>query len=555
MKDTPLLQMAGTSGSVTVSRKSFLRRWWNLTTDPMYMTVGNVKRSYWPWIWPLYGVFFWRLQLARVPIFIATLVFSRLPQRYVFSDVAQAFFLSIYVCCFWSWDIVHGDMNDVLWVADALPYAILLITFLAFLGTHTVGLIICLVALIIKFSLMDGPNAIWLATWGGLTVLAATLIDYNSAITYHSLEKVLDNATQGTCMVDRYSGDIVSAGRRMQQLLAFRTNIFDLVIEEDRETLAKFLLRVNKSSKRLCVMITSGPRNSEFEANIIPYKVSSTEITLCVQLVGEVASAQTVPSIGPSAQKTSHMPNAPVEGVRTADADFVNSTRLARYSRQATLADTKQMEIHVQPVETPEQMAMNLSKDVSDPRALETINVVVDLVCNKSKGGGLVAIVPREGFQAMLDEGRASIFCSDGNYMTRRLRGVHVTDPEFEEAFVSFTEHTSNDLWPKDHPDLEARNQPKDGAFVVDFSGMRLKCAAKLGGMKPPGRWAGVGTKHDAAQSTAWHCDGAVVLVKSDSGKIHGLRRNRETDELCVYECKGPEAMKSVGMISRCTVL
>merc|ERR1712151_49901 len=72
---------------------------------------------------------------------------------------------------------------------------------------------------------------------------------------------------------------------------------------------------------------------------------------------------------------------------------------------------------------------------------------------------------------------------------------------------------------------MGARGQPKDGAFLIGFSGYRAKCAAKILGLRPPMAWRGVGTKHEAALACAWAVRGSVVVVRSDSGTLHVLWR------------------------------
>lgn len=119
-----------------------------------------------------------------------------------------------------------------------------------------------------------------------------------------------------------------------------------------------------------------------------------------------------------------------------------------------------------------------------------------------------------------------SLRVADGSYMTNRLRGIHIGDARFAEAFSEFTAHSMSDRWPDDHPDMAARGQPKDGAFLISSSGYRLKCAVKLLGLPPPRSWESVGTKHEAALACAWAVPGCFVLVRSDGGAIHFLVRS-----------------------------
>jgi len=133
--------------------------------------------------------------------------------------------------------------------------------------------------------------------------------------------------------------------------------------------------------------------------------------------------------------------------------------------------------------------------------------------------------------------------------MTGRLRGLHISDPGFADAFGDFTEHSDNDRWPEDHPDVNARGQPKDGAVFLNEEGYCLKCAVKVVGFRPPAKWEGVGTRHEAALACAWSIHRSVILVRSDSGKIHGLVR-QEANIAAYQLVKGAEELD---LTSQCT--
>jgi len=164
----------------------------------------------------------------------------------------------------------------------------------------------------------------------------------------------------------------------------------------------------------------------------------------------------------------------------------------------------------------------------------QTLDSIVDMVCNNSAGGALVAVATQASFENLLKTKRLHLRVTDSGYMTDRLRGLHVDDPVFQRAFNEFTEHTDDDRWPNNHTDALARGKPKDGALLFHTSGHRLKAATKLLGLPPVCTWANMGTKHEAAASLAWYCTDSFVLVKSDSGGIHGLVKNG--DELLCYE-------------------
>lgn len=108
-------------------------------------------------------------------------------------------------------------------------------------------------------------------------------------------------------------------------------------------------------------------------------------------------------------------------------------------------------------------------------------------------------------------------------YMTERLRDVHVDDPAFAKAMQEFSSHSATDRWPADH---EAGGLPKDGYMLLTHRGRLVKGAAKIVGIPaPPYSWEGVGTRHSTALGLCWAMRffPAVVLVRSDSGQMHGL--------------------------------
>merc|ERR1712050_356035 len=89
-----------------------------------------------------------------------------------------------------------------------------------------------------------------------------------------------------------------------------------------------------------------------------------------------------------------------------------------------------------------------------------------------------------------------------------------------------FTEHSDTDKWPGGH---EAEGLPKDGYILMSVHGIRLKGAARLCGLPtPPYRWDGVGTRHLAGLAASWalRLFPVAVIIRSDSGKIHGLCPN-----------------------------
>lgn len=190
----------------------------------------------------------------------------------------------------------------------------------------------------------------------------------------------------------------------------------------------------------------------------------------------------------------------------------------------------------------------------------DTFHAALDVCVNHACGGALVFIAAARAFASVFDDSSLSrgrlrsegslLSCSnscaasvclapalrtsDGGYMTSRLLCIHISDPQFVAAFKEFTGHSETDRRPLDHADEAARGQPKDGAFLVDTSGFRLKCATKVLGLPPPIKWDGVGTKHEAALAVTWAVPGCVALVRSDVGSVHCIVRDRAV--LTVYK-------------------
>lgn len=132
-------------------------------------------------------------------------------------------------------------------------------------------------------------------------------------------------------------------------------------------------------------------------------------------------------------------------------------------------------------------------------------------------GGALIVVAPFAEF------GKLEMKCSDGGYLTQRLKDVHVSTPEFRTIFREFTAHSDSDRWPAFHDDCDARGKPKDGAILLAASGFRAKCAAKILRIMAPTEWPSHGTRHEAALFIAAQLENAVVFVRSDGGTMHCL--------------------------------
>ena len=131
-------------------------------------------------------------------------------------------------------------------------------------------------------------------------------------------------------------------------------------------------------------------------------------------------------------------------------------------------------------------------------------------------------------------------------YMTERLKDAAVDSEEFLHALQEFVRHSDSDRWPEDH---EASGLPKDGFTLVDGNcGRRLKGAARMVGLPmPPYQWENVGTRHLAALSACWafRLGPSIIMVRSDSGKIHVLHAFDETHGLVALCMKHEESWRS----------
>jgi len=247
---------------------------------------------------------------------------------------------------------------------------------------------------------------------------------------------------------------------------------------------------------------------------------------------------QLVPLPLPSPQQTSvilAMPPtgdsegaAPEQPARAGTCDSIPSTMVSAQLPQPEISDCSRQEL--------EEDILGMTwpgLSFTSAQTTTTLLASIRLLCDSARGGALLCIAEKAAFDKvfgdageMQDQAKPCLRTSDAGYMTNQLKGVHITDDRFAAAFADFTEHSESDRWPKDHPDPEARNQPKDGAFLISVSGYCLKSAVKILGLPPPRSWASVGTKHEAALACAWAVEGCCVLVRSDGGALHVIFRD-----------------------------
>jgi len=108
-------------------------------------------------------------------------------------------------------------------------------------------------------------------------------------------------------------------------------------------------------------------------------------------------------------------------------------------------------------------------------------------------------------------------------YMTQRLRNATVESDAFRKAIVEFTSRGEHDRWLAHE---EASGLPKDGFFLVDWTGRLYKCAVRIEGLpSTPLMWKKVGCRHMTAMQMCYASRDAngIVIVRSDTGDVHGL--------------------------------
>lgn len=168
------------------------------------------------------------------------------------------------------------------------------------------------------------------------------------------------------------------------------------------------------------------------------------------------------------------------------------------------------------------------------PHFRGTVSAAVQLCLKHARGPALVLIAEREAFRSVLcdeedgEDGEAMAMMefrtTDGGYMSERLRNIHVSDPRFAETFRDFTDSAGAGYWPEDYPDPFARKLRKDGAFVLDTSGYRIKCSALTLGISPPAVIPGkISTMHNAALACASNVCGCIALVRDSDGSIDAV--------------------------------
>lgn len=167
-----------------------------------------------------------------------------------------------------------------------------------------------------------------------------------------------------------------------------------------------------------------------------------------------------------------------------------------------------------------------LARGFSPSRGMRSLTATVERALRlvlMAQSGVCMIIAPDEQLQRL----ESNAHCSDDGAMTQYLRGLHVSDREFEKRFLEFTEPTETDRWPKDHPEENLRGRPKDGiAALLAPSGFRVKCAVRLEGLPLACKtWSQRGMRHMTALAAADFMLQAVVLVRSCEGEVHVLAK------------------------------
>jgi hypothetical protein len=155
-----------------------------------------------------------------------------------------------------------------------------------------------------------------------------------------------------------------------------------------------------------------------------------------------------------------------------------------------------------------------------------------------AKHACLVVMAPREDMDAKNFKSHCSHV--DKGYMTERLGKHKIGSRAFHDDFMEFVEHTSNDRWPSDYRDEKARDQPKDGAIILDCHGHLVKAATRVTGLPLSAfAWPSHGTRHMAALQIASFLKSCVVAVRSDSGAVHILAKTHGDDHVDCWRVGG----------------
>jgi len=169
--------------------------------------------------------------------------------------------------------------------------------------------------------------------------------------------------------------------------------------------------------------------------------------------------------------------------------------------------------------------------------ANNTVEHILNLVL-QAHSGVCAIVAPDEQLRRLVGHAH----CSDEGGMTHYMKGLHVSNPEFEKRFLEFTEHTDTDRWPDDHSEPSLRGKPKDGiAVLLSPSGYRVKCAVRLEGLPLSSKtWSQRGMRHMTALAVADFLVQSMVIVRSCVGQVHVLVKE-PAQELIAFRIAGGE--------------
>jgi len=215
------------------------------------------------------------------------------------------------------------------------------------------------------------------------------------------------------------------------------------------------------------------------------------------------------------------------------------ASSLSHYSSRSvlttwTLHSNERCELDVLECSRTEAVGYGLAAVAAGPgrvAARSTVEHILRLVLQAHSGVcGIVA--PDEQLRRLVGHAH----CSDEGGMTHYMKGLHVSDPEFEKRFLEFTEHTETDRWPEEHSEPELRGKPKDGiAVLLSPSGFRVKCAVRLEGLPLSLKtWSQRGMRHMTALAVTDFLLQSMVIVRSCVGQVHVLVKE-PTQELVVF--------------------
>ena len=137
--------------------------------------------------------------------------------------------------------------------------------------------------------------------FGSMSLIAAAIVQaelWKEARAKLGLQMVLDSTSQGFCTVDVINGIVLSASPQLQETLGGDLTVGQQLSawaphDRDKSSLRVLLKAASDAGDLQPTLVTcrtpsSGEPASSFDAKIVPYALSGHELSLCIQIQGEV---------------------------------------------------------------------------------------------------------------------------------------------------------------------------------------------------------------------------------------------------------------------------